>query len=77
MTTINLVNAVGEIIVVSSENCTGLKSSVRNSKKKQSVSITTINWLMLIRETIAAYAENYTEHINTLCGQSAALLTDC
>jgi hypothetical protein len=26
---------------------------------------------MLFRETVAVYCENYMEHINTLCGQSA------
>jgi hypothetical protein len=26
---------------------------------------------MLFRETVALYCENYTEHINSLCGQNA------
>jgi hypothetical protein len=26
---------------------------------------------MLLRETVAAYCENHTEHTDTLCGQNA------
>jgi hypothetical protein len=29
---------------------------------------------MLVRETVAVYCENHTEHINTLCGQNAETL---
>jgi hypothetical protein len=29
---------------------------------------------MLVREIIAVYCENHTEHINTLCGQNAEFL---
>jgi hypothetical protein len=36
--------------------------------------MTTINWLMLFWKIIAVYAENYTKHINTLCGRNAELL---
>jgi hypothetical protein len=35
------------------------------------VSATKLNRLMLFREIVAAYCENHTEHINTLCGQNA------
>jgi hypothetical protein len=28
---------------------------------------------MLVGEKIAVYCENYTEHINTLCGQNAEI----
>jgi hypothetical protein len=35
-----------------------------------SVSITKAHRLMLFRETVAVYCENYTEHTNTLCGQN-------
>jgi hypothetical protein len=38
------------------------------------ISITKPNWLMLFREIIAVYCENYTEHINTPCGQNAETL---
>jgi hypothetical protein len=30
--------------------------------------------LMLLRETVAVYCENHTEHINTMWGQNAELL---
>jgi hypothetical protein len=36
--------------------------------------MTTTNFLLLFREIIAAYSENHTKHINTLCGQNAELL---
>jgi hypothetical protein len=29
---------------------------------------------MLLRETVAVYCENHTEHINTLCGHNADFL---
>jgi hypothetical protein len=35
--------------------------------------MTTINWLTLFKEIIAAYPENHTKPINTLCGQNAEL----
>jgi hypothetical protein len=38
------------------------------------VSITTINWLMLFRATIAVYCENRTKSINTLCCKNTELL---
>jgi hypothetical protein len=31
--------------------------------------MTTINWLMLLREIIAVYSENHTKPINILCGK--------
>jgi len=37
--------------------------------------MTAISWLMLCREMVAVYSENYTEPINTLCGQNARLLS--
>jgi hypothetical protein len=36
--------------------------------------MTRISWLMPIREIFAAYSENYTKPINTLCSQNAELL---
>lgn len=35
--------------------------------------MTTISWLLLFREIIAVYAENYTKLMNTLCGHSYEL----
>jgi hypothetical protein len=32
------------------------------------------NRLMLLREIIAVYYENHTEHINTMCGQNAVYI---
>jgi hypothetical protein len=46
---------------------------VRTSKT-QRVSMTTINWLMLFKEIIAVYSENYTKLINTISGQNEELL---
>jgi hypothetical protein len=37
------------------------KNSVRTSNRTQSVTITRINWLTLIEETVAVYCENYTK----------------
>jgi hypothetical protein len=37
------------------------KNSVRTSKRTPHFTITNINWLMLFKEIIAVYAENYTE----------------
>jgi uncharacterized protein YktB (UPF0637 family) len=50
------------------------KNSVRTAKKTPHFTITKINWLTLFKEIIAVYTENYTEPINTLCGQNAELL---
>jgi hypothetical protein len=36
--------------------------------------ITKTNRLMLFREIISVYSENYTAHINTLCGQNGKIL---
>jgi hypothetical protein len=52
-----------------------LKKSVPTLNKIQHVSMTTINWLTLFRETVAVYSENHKKHINTLCGQNRELLT--
>jgi hypothetical protein len=45
------------------------KNSVRTSQETHYVSATKPNRLMLFRETVAVYCENYTEHTTTLCGQ--------
>jgi hypothetical protein len=49
------------------------KNSVRTSEETQYISATETNRLMLFRETVAVYCKNYTEHINTLCGQNAQI----
>jgi hypothetical protein len=36
--------------------------------------MTTINWLMMFGEIITVCFKNYTNHMNTLCGQNAELL---
>jgi hypothetical protein len=46
------------------------KNSVRTSKETQFVCPRKINRFMLFRETATVYCENYTTHINTLCGQN-------
>jgi hypothetical protein len=51
-----------------------LKSSVRTANKTKHFTITKINWLMLFKEIIAVYSENYTKPINTLRGQNAEVL---
>jgi hypothetical protein len=43
-------------------------------QRKQYVSMTTINWLMLFREIIAVYSENHTKPTNTLYGQNTELV---
>jgi hypothetical protein len=43
-----------------------IRSSVLTSKKTQHVTITNIILLMLIREIIAVYSENYTKPINIM-----------
>jgi hypothetical protein len=35
---------------------------------------TNISWLKLFKELIAAYSEDYTKPLTTLCGQSTVLL---
>jgi hypothetical protein len=50
------------------------KNPVRASQETHYVSATESNRLMLFREIIAAYCENHTEHINTLCGQNAEII---
>jgi hypothetical protein len=46
------------------------KNIVPTSQETHCPSITKPSRLMLFRETAAVYCENYTEHINTLCGQT-------
>jgi hypothetical protein len=41
-----------------------------SKKKKQSVSTTRINWLMLFREIVAVHSRNHTKTVNALCGQN-------
>jgi hypothetical protein len=43
--------------------------SARTSKKIQPITITKINWLMLLKEITTAYSKNYMKSINTLCGK--------
>jgi hypothetical protein len=47
------------------------KPSVRTSQETHHVSTTTLDRLMLFRETAIACCEKHTEHVNTLCGQNA------
>jgi hypothetical protein len=47
------------------------KKSVGTSQETHYVSATKTKRLMLFKETVAVYCENYTEHINTLCWQNA------
>jgi hypothetical protein len=64
---------------ISLENSTGTlvnplilyKNTVRTSQETYYVYATKPNRLMLLRETVAVYSENHTEHANTLCGQNA------
>jgi hypothetical protein len=44
-----------------------------NSVRTSQGTLRMTNRLMMFRETVAVYCENYTEHINTLCGQNAEL----
>jgi hypothetical protein len=46
------------------------KNSVRTSQETHLVSATEPNRLMLLKETVAVYCENHTEHTDTLCGQN-------
>jgi hypothetical protein len=48
------------------------KNSVRTSKRTPNFTITNIKWLMLFKEIIAVYSENYEKPINTKCN-----ITDC
>jgi hypothetical protein len=50
------------------------KNSVRTSKRTPHFTITKINWLMLFKEIIAVYSENYTKPTDTPYGQSAEML---
>jgi hypothetical protein len=51
-------------------------NSVLTLKKIQHVSITKINRFMQLTEIIVVYSDNYTKHINTLCGENAELLNE-
>jgi hypothetical protein len=44
------------------------KNSVPNSQHKQHISMTKAKWLILLREIIAVYSENFTKFINKFCG---------
>jgi hypothetical protein len=48
---------------------TVFKNSALASKKTQHICINGITWLMLFEEIITVCPENYTKHVNTLCGQ--------
>jgi hypothetical protein len=50
------------------------KNTSPASKKTKHVSVANIIWLMLFREIIAAYSEEYTKSINTLCCQNVEFL---
>jgi hypothetical protein len=52
------------------------KNSVRTSKRTPHFTITEINWVMLFKEIIAVYSENYTKSKNTFCGQNADLTVE-
>jgi hypothetical protein len=41
--------------------------SARTSKEIQPITITKINWLMLLKEITTVYSKNYMKSINTLC----------
>jgi hypothetical protein len=43
-------------------------------KETQRVSMTTINWLLLFKETVAVYTDNHMKTTNTLCWQNAELM---
>jgi hypothetical protein len=45
--------------------------SVRTSQETYYFSATKTSRLILFRETVSIYYENYTEHTDTLCGQNA------
>jgi hypothetical protein len=51
-----------------------MQGSVRASQETHYDSATNPNRLMLIREIIAVYCENHTEHINTLCEQNTEFI---
>jgi hypothetical protein len=48
------------------------KNPVRTSKRTPNSTITKIIWLMLFKEIIAVYSENYAKPINTKCS-----ITNC
>jgi hypothetical protein len=51
-----------------------LKDSVRTAKKTQLVSITTVSWLTLFKETIPVYCENHAKHIIPSVATNSELL---
>jgi hypothetical protein len=65
--------ALGSIFIVS-YGSQGYGGGIRIQSvphRKYYVSATEPNRLMLLRERVAVYCANHTEHINTLCGQKA------
>jgi hypothetical protein len=50
------------------------KDSVPTTQKTQCFSITRTIQLMLLREIVAVYSENHTEHVNIHCGQNVVYL---
>jgi hypothetical protein len=54
---------------------TVFKNSVPTSKKTQHFIFTKIKWLVLIQKTVAVYAENHMEPINTKCRVADCALT--
>jgi hypothetical protein len=47
---------------------------VRTSQETHHVTATTPNRLILLRETVAVYCENHTEHTDTLCAECRVLV---
>jgi hypothetical protein len=47
-----------------------IKYTVRTAKKTQHFTVPKINRLTLFKEIIAAYSENQTKYMNTLCGHN-------
>lgn len=45
--------------------------------RKHKVSVTMNIWLILFREIIAVYCENYSKHTKTLCGKDVATSKHC
>jgi hypothetical protein len=50
------------------------KHLVLISEKKKHLFIIFISWPFPFKEIIAVYSENYTKHINTICGENAILV---
>jgi hypothetical protein len=56
-------------------NLNKLRYSVRTAKITPHFTIPKITWLMLFKEIIADYSENYAKPINKICGQNAEAVT--